>query len=1065
MLHLAGSVALAAAAYSAAAVLTSTMSAPPILVAPIRLSNGILVAALLLSPRSVWWAYLLAMLPINLISNGGLSNGVPAFIANGLEIVTVASIIRSFTGARTPTTLDGLRSCAGFVLATLIGPLIGAFVGALAVVSRSAGVPLFDAWRMWFLAEAVGIATVVPSLLAAVASRTATVTAAAPASAIRVTEISVIGIGIVIGSLPTISPIGIAPVNLSSLSLLYVPFPFLVWAALRFGPAGAASANVLLAGLSVVGARQASGVFAYADNPIGVFELQQFLLVACATAVTIAGLAEERRQTLHALRQSESKFERAFRSSPDAVTVSRLSDGLLIDVNEGFERITGVAREEALGRTTTELDVWEDAAQRDEIARAVREGRCRNVVAHIKPRGGPPRVVLVSASAAEVNNELSAVAVIRDVTEEREAAAALARSERQYRTLFESTSDIVFALLPTGELRDINPAFERATGWQASDWLGRSMFDLLHPDEVHDTVEAFRRVMAGEASTVTERRIRTSDGQWLIAEVDIVGRIAESDGPVFIGVVRDITERRRSEVALRTSQELFAATFRASPYTLTVTGLGDSRIIDVNEQFSRNSGYSREEAIGRTAAELGLTTAKQREALMAQLMKDGRLRDYPMTVTRRTGEVRQVELAVELIEIDGTPATLSMIRDITDQVLARSEQDRLELEVQQARKMEAVGQLAGGIAHDFNNILQAIVGFSTLALDDAPPGSLLADSLDKILLSADRAQTLTQQLLMFSRREYVRPKVLDVPALIVQFSEMLRRVIPTNISFSVTSEAGTLHVLADQGHLEQIVMNLCVNARDAMPAGGRLSIDVKRTSLDQAFASTRPWARPGDFVVIGVEDAGQGMDAETLPHIFEPFFTTKDVGRGTGLGLATVYGIVKRYDGLIDVTSQVGRGTTFRIFLPVYQTPLLQDLPRVPAPPLAAGHNELVLFAEDEPLVHDFAAALLVRAGYRVLAARSGAEAIALFETHASEIEIAFLDVMMPNGDGRAVCRAIRARRPELPVLFATGYPDRDRGRAESTPITDPVIQKPYSSAKVLSTIRELLNGSVYPTH
>jgi CheY-like chemotaxis protein len=301
--------------------------------------------------------------------------------------------------------------------------------------------------------------------------------------------------------------------------------------------------------------------------------------------------------------------------------------------------------------------------------------------------------------------------------------------------------------------------------------------------------------------------------------------------------------------------------------------------------------------------------------------------------------------------------------------------------------------------------------------------------------------------------------VIDALAAIAEFNRILRRVLPANINLSLIGRAGAPYVVADRSHLEQVVMNLCVNAADAMPDGGRISVTLDRETVTDAYATAHAWARPGEYVTIAVADTGSGIAAELLPHIFEPFFTTKEIGKGTGLGLATVYGIVQRYDGLIDVQSEVGRGTTFRIFLPAHETSPADDeqAERVAGAP---GRNELILVAEDEPLVRDLAVSQLERAGYRVLQATDGESAVRLFEAHAEDIRLAFLDVMMPRGDGRFVRQAIRARRPTVPILFATGYAELERRQTAADTLSDPIIQKPYSIGALLTKIRELLDAS-----
>jgi signal transduction histidine kinase/CheY-like chemotaxis protein len=422
----------------------------------------------------------------------------------------------------------------------------------------------------------------------------------------------------------------------------------------------------------------------------------------------------------------------------------------------------------------------------------------------------------------------------------------------------------------------------------------------------------------------------------------------------------------------------------------------------------------------------------------------------------KDGEWRIADVKASLFTQDGHAGGVLLIaRDITERQRAEEERSRLENEIAQSRKLEAVGQLAGGIAHDFNNLLQAILGFAELTREYLPPDSPGLSTLDKVTQAGERARDLTQQLLTFSRREVIHPQILDVAVAVNEIGLILRRVLPANVRLTIAGQPATPRVLAERGHIDQIVMNLCVNARDAMPEGGDLTVAIGVRTLDAAFVAARSWAREGEFVTIEVSDSGEGIPAQFLPRIFEPFFTTKEVGRGTGLGLATVYAIVKRYGGVIDIDTAIGRGTTITVYLPSSAGAIAASAAPAMAP-ASAGRGELILVAEDESAVRELAVRQLTGAGYRVLAARDGADALRLFAEHEPDVRLVFLDVMMPNGDGRHVRRIIHGRRADLPILFATGYDDR--GAEQRDAIVEPLIDKPYSGATLLAKVRELLD-------
>jgi len=379
-------------------------------------------------------------------------------------------------------------------------------------------------------------------------------------------------------------------------------------------------------------------------------------------------------------------------------------------------------------------------------------------------------------------------------------------------------------------------------------------------------------------------------------------------------------------------------------------------------------------------------------------------------------------------------------------------------QVIQAEKLTALGQLAGGVAHDFNNLLQAITGYCDLAKRRIPEGDKGHNHLDQASRATQRAATLTGQLLAFGRRQTLQPRYLYLNQVIEELLSMLNRLLGENVELKTVLEEGLRSVHADPSQVEQVLMNLCINARDAMPDGGRISIETHNVVIDQMYCAMHPWAQPGLYVLISVTDTGSGMDRKTLNQIFEPFFTTKEAGKGTGLGLATVYGIVRQHCGFIDVTSEPGTGTTFNVYLPEVSHPVDQVESKETGPqPLQAG-KETILVAEDEEFVREWSEQILSDAGYTVLAAADGEEAVHLFEEHRSEIALALLDVVMPKMNGMEVCSALKTMKPEIGIIFCSGY---------SAEIIPPdylaanglqLILKPFEPFDLLRKIRETLD-------
>jgi len=380
----------------------------------------------------------------------------------------------------------------------------------------------------------------------------------------------------------------------------------------------------------------------------------------------------------------------------------------------------------------------------------------------------------------------------------------------------------------------------------------------------------------------------------------------------------------------------------------------------------------------------------------------------------------------------------------------------LEEQIRHTQKMEAIGQLAGGVAHDFNNILQAIMGYANLALQGLSPETDRYEDLVEIQTAAERAAALTRQLLIFGRRGISQPRDLDLNEVIANLIKMLRRVIGENVELDVIPGHDLGTVNADPGQMEQVLMNLCVNARDAMPEGGRITIETENVLINSAYCQTHPWARQGRYVLLTVSDTGAGMSPEVQKRIFEPFFTTKGEGKGTGLGLATVYGIVKEHEGYVYVYSEVGKGTIFKMYLPVVNRIARSVERRIEGP--VPGGRERILLAEDDEAIRNIAARILEGAGYAVLTASDGIEAARVFESEKDRVDLVLLDAVMPKMSGREVYARIKTITPNMPILFSSGYATDsiDPGFFRTEGVN--LLQKPYSPDDLLRQVREALD-------
>ncbi len=509
-------------------------------------------------------------------------------------------------------------------------------------------------------------------------------------------------------------------------------------------------------------------------------------------------------------------------------------------------------------------------------------------------------------------------------------------------------------------------------------------------------------------------------------------------------------ERRRAAEQLEQSEVKYRQLFEANPEAVWVYDGETLKFLAVNAAAVARYGYAQDEFAGLTQRDIRAPDE------IAQLDREvARSLQGPHHIggvrhRTRDGRLLDVELQVHPIEFGGRRAVLVLARDVT-------ERHRLEEQLRQAQKMEAVGQLAGGIAHDFNNILTAILGTTQLLMRDVAAEHPMRDDLEEIRKAATRAADLTRQLLAYSRRQVLAPKLLELNAVIANLQPMLRRLIGEDIQLATALAPDLASVRADPSQLEQVILNLAVNARDAMPNGGRLTIETSNVVLDEAYAREHPSVVPGTYVLLGVTDSGVGMDPDTKAHLFEPFFTTKPPGQGTGLGLATVYGVVKQSGGYVWVYSELGRGSSFKVYLPQVEGRVEPGAIPIPAPrPRHTG--ETVLLVEDEPAVRLFARKALELAGYQVLVAPDGMEALRLAEQHSGPIQLLLTDVVMPGMSGRMLAERLCQQRPTLKVLYTSGYTDDAIVRHGVLDASAAFLQKPFSPETLERKIRDVLD-------
>ncbi len=640
------------------------------------------------------------------------------------------------------------------------------------------------------------------------------------------------------------------------------------------------------------------------------------------------------------------------------------------------------------------------------------------------------------------------------------------RAEAAYQALMQSTSDGLYVFRGT-RCVDCNNKAAEILGWPIDKIKGVPPWspELSPPtqldgrDSREKGEEMMARARAGECLVFDWVHTR-SDGSPVYVEVGLHS-VVKDDESFVVALLRDVSARRSAEEALRVSEQKFASAFHASPDTIVIVSLDDFRLIEVNKSFERSTGVTREEAIGKTAVELGIEDPSQQSRMspLAEVVrKGGGLRDLPARYTSRTGEEIIVELSAEAVEIAGEPCALIASHDITQRKRAEEELQEKDGLLRQAQKMEAVGQLAGGVAHDFNNLLTSITGYTQLALGNLDVEDSVTRDLHKVLELSRRAADLTRQLLAFSRRQPLAPQILNLNTLVESSAKMFKRLIGENIEVEVELSPDIGNVKADPGQVEQVLMNLAVNARDAMPEGGKLVIETTNTELDDSHCARRPGTTPGRFVMLAVSDTGCGMDEETRRQIFEPFFTTKQEGEGTGLGLATVYGIVRQHDGDISVYSEEGIGTSFKVYLPRIDEEVAETAADEDVVPSRQG-SETILIVEDDENVRKIAQRKLKMEGYQVLVAATPSEAERLFSEHSGAIDLLLTDVVMPEMDGPALHSQLSGSGQSLKVLYMSGYTKAAAAYSKVLDSGAPFLQKPFTLAQLGQKVVEVLNA------
>jgi len=765
----------------------------------------------------------------------------------------------------------------------------------------------------------------------------------------------------------------------------------------------------------------------------------------------------------------DHRFAGLLEAAPDAM-VCVDADGRIALVNAQTVRLFGYGRDELVGQPVEMLVP-------DEV-RDVHPGHRAGYVADPRPRpmgagmelagrrrDGTTFPAEISLSAIDTDEGILVSAAVQDVTARRLAAESAA----QLASIIQSSHDAVIGKTLDQVITSWNPGAERLYGYTAQEMIGRHIEVLIPVQDRERETEVLAAVARGERVEQYQTRRARKDGTTVDVSL-MMSPIADRTGAIVgvASVARDVTERQRADARFRGLLE-------AAPDAMVCVDR-DGRIALVNAQTERLFGYGRDELVGQPVEILVPDPVRDlHPGHRAGYLADPRPRpmgaDMQLAGRRRDGATFPAEVSLSAIDTDEGILVTAVVRDVTERLEIEAERerlrtqagrDKLERRLHQSQRLESLGQLAGGVAHDFNNLLGVISNYAAFAGEEVAKqlpgvrGQAVRDDIGQVQQAAERAAGLTHQLLAFARHEVIQPRVLNIKDVVESVEQLLVRTLGEHVEL-ITDLAGDLNpVLADPGQIEQVLINLAVNARDAMPGGGKLTIQTTNTDIDETAAGHTELS-PGRYVAVKVSDNGTGIPKDVVDRVFEPFFTTKPKGEGSGLGLATVYGIITQAGGDVRIYSEAGMGTVLTALLPI-----TEQIPAAAAPPPAEpqrGHGETVLVVEDEAAMREVARRILARNGYRVVAAASGHEALAVLATQLEHIDVLLTDVVMPHMQGKELADKIRVLQPAARVVFMSGY---TQGLLGAQGVLEPgvhLIEKPFSEATVLTKLHEILSA------
>ncbi len=748
----------------------------------------------------------------------------------------------------------------------------------------------------------------------------------------------------------------------------------------------------------------------------------------------------KRKEAEEALQASEERYRVLVENSADGIFLTE-PNGNVCAANAAACRIFGYSEEELCRRGREAVMLPDDSSLSEALAERARSGVFKGELNFRRADGTVFPADVSSTVFKDAAGRQWTSTIVRDITERE-------RANRQIELLkyaIDTNYDGVYWMDRDNRFVYINETGCRMLGYECEELLGRTL-DLVNPRATPEAANLFWERLLKYGSFSSETVHRRKDGSEFA--VEIVATYVKFEGKEYnCGFARDITARKQAEEALRTSEQRLQAFLDASPLAISWAD-AEGNVLYCNRKFYEIFGYTLQDI--PTVADwrrLAYPDPAYREtipSILSAYKEGGETRPYESTITCKDGSRRQTIVYGAAI----SNMVLLIVNDVT-------ERKHLESQLQQAQKMEAIGHLAGGVAHDFNNILTAIIGFGTIIQMGLEADSQNKVYIEEILRAAERAARLTQSLLTFSRKQTIQPVLLNLNESIENQKNLLERLIGEDVNLITNLSEKPLIVKVDPGQLDQVVMNIVTNARDAMPNGGEIAIGTRLTKIDDGFIASHGYGAPGAYALLTVSDTGTGMDQQVLENIFNPFFTTKEVGKGTGLGLSVVYGIVKQHNGYIEVKSKVGIGTTFLIYFPAARQKVSEEK-KAPVQ-LAAGY-ETILLAEDEEGVRALMRTILEKAGYTVMEAGDGNSALRMFEENVT-IDLVLLDVVLPGMNGKEVYERIKKMKPGQKVLFSSGYAEEILTSKGVLQDGLAFISKPIKPLDFLKKVRSVLDS------